>query len=328
VPLETNAAGDELDISFVIPCLNEEKHIGETLRDIKRFIPAGLAAEVIVADHGSNDRTREIAAVHGAKVVCHPEVTLGDLRNCGARVAGGRVLVFVDADVSLTREWQENIGRVLASVQRGQRIVTGSRTEYAHADHWTHYGFGLQTAVQGEVRYLGTAHLIVERALFEQIGGFPADRDTGEDEAFGERARDMGVRVVADPGLRAIHRGAPGTTGEFFLRQLWHGLGDVSSMDRLLRSPTGMAGLGLVGVHLMIAAGLPPLRLVPPVAAAFGLVIGLGIVTIKVWVSRHALRARDLPAAYATFYLFFLARGLAPFARLFLSKGRRISARG
>jgi hypothetical protein len=327
VPTETNAIGGQVDISFVIPCLNEEDHISQTIGDICRFIPEGLAAEVIVADHGSVDRTREIAASLGAQVVCHPEVKLGDLRNCGARIAKGEILVFVDADVSLTQEWQENIGSVLGSLQRGQRIVTGSRTEYAHADHWTHRGYGLQAVVQGDVRYLGTAHIIVKRTLFECIGGFPADRDTGEDEAFGERAREIGVRVVADPSLRAVHRGAPATAAGFFRRQLWHGIGDASSIGRLIRSPTGIAGLGFVAANLLVVSGLPPLRLVPPAAAAFALVGAMGIVATKVWVSRHAFRRRDLPAAFATFYLFFIARGLAPLAPLFVRRGRRIGNR-
>jgi hypothetical protein len=327
VPTETNAIGGQLDISFVIPCLNEAEHISQTIGDICRFIPEDLEAEVIVADHGSVDRTREIAAALGAQVVCHPEVKLGDLRNRGASIAKGEFLVFVDADVSLTQEWQENIASVLGSLKHGQRIVTGSRTEYAHADHWTHRGYGLQAVVQGDVRYLGTAHIIVKRTLFQSIGGFPADRDTGEDEAFGERAREMGVRVVADPSLRAIHRGAPATAAGFFRRQLWHGIGDVSSIGRLMQSPTGIAGLCFVAGNLLVVLGLPPLRLVPPAAAAVALIGAIGILGTKIWVSRHALRSRDVPAAFATFYLFFLARGLAPLARLFVRRGGRIGNR-
>jgi hypothetical protein len=324
---EANGSGAEFDLSFVIPSLNEEQHIGQTLADIARHLPHGLTAEVIVVDHGSVDRTREIAANSGAIVLCHPEVSLGELRNRGASIARGRILVFVDADVSLTREWQANIGSIVANLSEGANIVTGSRTEYAHSEHWAQRGFGMQTTVDGEVPYLGTAHLIVSRSAFAEIGGFPSDRDTGEDEAFGRRAWDRGVRVVADPRLRAIHRGAPATAMGFFLRQLWHGLGDARSLNGFLRSPTALAGVGFVICSLAIMLALSPVRIVPRVVAVVGAASVLGIITIKAWTRRRNLRARDLPATYGAFFLFFLARGLAPFARLILGQGRRPSAR-
>jgi hypothetical protein len=327
VTRESTPASDHYDLSFVIPCLNEEAHIGQTLQDILRFTPEHFMVQVIVADHGSSDRTREIAAALGAHVVCHPDVTLGDLRNWGARIAMGNILIFLDADVSLTKDWHDNISAGIRALQSGERLILGSRTEYAYSEHWTHRGYGLQATIQGDVPYLGTAHLIITKALFDHIGGFPSDRDTGEDEVFGQRARQLGVRLAADPRLRAIHRGAPATATEFFLRQLWHGLGDVTSVARLIRSPTAIAGLAFVGANLLALSATPPLRLVSPVVAGSALLAALGIVTLKVWTHRHRLRAPDLGAAFATFSLFFLARGVAFFAQLFMPRGRRINSR-
>ena len=60
-------------LSVVIPAFDEEDAIGQTVRTVKETLAASDIApfEIIVVDDGSADRTREIAAAEGARVVRH-----------------------------------------------------------------------------------------------------------------------------------------------------------------------------------------------------------------------------------------------------------------
>lgn len=48
-------------VSFIIPALNEEEHIGNALESIRKFTPSNISYEIVVADHGSTDKTPLIA---------------------------------------------------------------------------------------------------------------------------------------------------------------------------------------------------------------------------------------------------------------------------
>src|SRR5688500_11122581 len=90
---------DEIEISVVMPCLNEEATIGrcvsKALEGIRR---TGLRGEVVVCDNGSTDRSAEIAAAHGARVVHQPERGYGNAYLAGFQAARGLYVVMGDAD--------------------------------------------------------------------------------------------------------------------------------------------------------------------------------------------------------------------------------------
>src|SRR5204862_4459402 len=63
-------AGARIDVSVVIPCLNEEKSLGLCVdKAINAFREHGISGEVVVSDNGSTDGSIEIAEEHGARVV-------------------------------------------------------------------------------------------------------------------------------------------------------------------------------------------------------------------------------------------------------------------
>jgi glycosyltransferase involved in cell wall biosynthesis len=84
-------------VSIIIPTKNEEKHLPVLLEDIEAQTFKDY--EVIVADAFSTDKTREIAAAHGAHVV--DGGLPGPGRNRGAAQAKGDIFIFFDADVQL-----------------------------------------------------------------------------------------------------------------------------------------------------------------------------------------------------------------------------------
>src|ERR1700730_7607081 len=86
---------DRLRLAIVVPALNEEEALA-------RMLPHALAAgdEVVVSDGGSSDRTVEIAAGLGARVVAGPCSRGGQL-NRGAAATASELLLFLHADTRL-----------------------------------------------------------------------------------------------------------------------------------------------------------------------------------------------------------------------------------
>ena len=87
-------------ISIIIPCLNEQKHISILLKSIKA---QNFPCEIIVADAGSKDKTREIARKFNARIVRGGLPAEG--RNIGAKAARADLFLFLDADVILPKDF-------------------------------------------------------------------------------------------------------------------------------------------------------------------------------------------------------------------------------
>jgi rSAM/selenodomain-associated transferase 2 len=85
-------------ISIVIPALNEAPAIGATLESLAAWRERGH--EVVVADGGSEDRTREIAAPLADRVLLAPRGRARQM-NAGAAAARGDALLFLHADTRL-----------------------------------------------------------------------------------------------------------------------------------------------------------------------------------------------------------------------------------
>jgi len=93
-------------VSFIFPTLEEEETIG-TILQIVNNVKEGLLDEVIVIDGNSQDRTREIAAEHGAKVILAPEV-LSDWKYRGKGIqlwksllsSMGDICCWCDSDIT------------------------------------------------------------------------------------------------------------------------------------------------------------------------------------------------------------------------------------
>ena len=84
---------NSITISVVIPCLNEEKGIAQTLLSMPEFVD-----EVIVVDNGSEDRTGEVARDAGAVVVVQPRRGYGIAKRTGFQAATKDVIVTADGD--------------------------------------------------------------------------------------------------------------------------------------------------------------------------------------------------------------------------------------
>ena len=113
------------ELSIVIPALNEEKTIAPCIEKALKAIEAlGVQGEVVVADNGSTDRTREISASLGARVVPVEGKGYGRALRGGFEAARGRYLVMGDADCSYDFGTS---GRYLERLRQGFELVVGNR---------------------------------------------------------------------------------------------------------------------------------------------------------------------------------------------------------
>ena len=94
-----------MDISIVMPCLNEENTVGICVREAFAAIEnMGTEGEVIVIDNGSTDKSAEIAASNGARVVSEQKRGYGSALRRGLNEAKGEAIVLIDADTTYSFE--------------------------------------------------------------------------------------------------------------------------------------------------------------------------------------------------------------------------------
>ena len=88
-----------IDLSVVIPCLNEEKTIPVCIEKcLKSFKELNISGEVLVVDNNSTDKTAEVAVAAGARVVKCLDKGYGNALRCGFKHAEGEFVVMGDAD--------------------------------------------------------------------------------------------------------------------------------------------------------------------------------------------------------------------------------------
>jgi len=115
----------ELELSVVIPALNEERTIAHCVEKAKKAVAAlGGAGEVLVADNGSTDRTRAVAEGLGARVVPVAGKGYGLALRGGFAAAKGRCLIMADADGSYDFELAP---RYVEKLREGHDLVVGNR---------------------------------------------------------------------------------------------------------------------------------------------------------------------------------------------------------
>jgi glycosyltransferase involved in cell wall biosynthesis len=125
-PLLDRPSG-ELELSVVIPCLNEAETIEACIRKAQRAMhESGILGEVIVADNGSTDGAREAALELGARVVDVPVRGYGSALISGIAAARGRYILMGDADDSY--DFLE-LPKFVAKLREGYDLVQGCRLE-------------------------------------------------------------------------------------------------------------------------------------------------------------------------------------------------------
>ena len=116
---------DEIEISIVIPCLNEAETLqGCVVEAFAALESNGVTGEVIVADNGSSDGSQEIARQAGARVITVSRKGYGNALQGGVRASEAEYVLMGDADGSY--DFGE-LPRFLEKLREGFDLVMGCR---------------------------------------------------------------------------------------------------------------------------------------------------------------------------------------------------------
>lgn len=113
------------ELSFVLPCLNEEKTIGACVAQcFETLKTAAIEGEVVVADNGSTDKSPQIASSFGATVVFVDQKGYGSALRGGIASAKGKYVIIGDSDMSYDFS---QMPRFLRQLRAGYDLVMGCR---------------------------------------------------------------------------------------------------------------------------------------------------------------------------------------------------------
>jgi glycosyltransferase involved in cell wall biosynthesis len=115
----------EIEVSIVMPCLDEAESIGECIRMAHEGLAgAGAEGEIVIADNGSTDGSQEIARGLGARVVDVPRKGYGAALMGGFGASAGRYVVMGDADASYDFS---ALAPFVERLRAGDDLVMGNR---------------------------------------------------------------------------------------------------------------------------------------------------------------------------------------------------------
>ena len=209
-PTPGTSPPSELRASVIIPVYNGAVMLGRALESLARSSLTDF--EVIVVNDGSTDGSREVALAAGAKVLDMPKRSgPSAARNAGAAIARGRYLVFLDADVCVTRQ---TIARLVAALDRHREFaaVFGSYDDSPVAANLisqyrnlTHH-FVHQTSSRFACTFWAGCGA-VRRTIFLALGGFDERyrRPCVEDIELGVRMTNAGHRIMLDRRIQVAH---------------------------------------------------------------------------------------------------------------------------
>ena len=116
---------EQIELTILMPCLNEEKTIAICIEKAKKFLKDNnVNGEILISDNGSIDKSKEIARDLGAKVINVEEKGYGNVLINGSKKAKGKFTIIGDADDSYNFL---EIMPILQKLREGYDFVIGNR---------------------------------------------------------------------------------------------------------------------------------------------------------------------------------------------------------
>lgn len=122
---ERAAAAEQLDVSIVIPCLNEQATVAECVEKARHWLDhSPYSGEVLVVDNNSTDRTADVARAAGARVVFEELPGKGNAFQKGMRESHGRYIIMSDGDATYDLS---DLDGMVEPLTQGYDMVIGNR---------------------------------------------------------------------------------------------------------------------------------------------------------------------------------------------------------
>lgn len=161
-------------ISVIIPTLNAETTLGETLGALVPAVVEGLVKEVIIVDGGSTDETAKVVDIAGATFI-RAEKGRGQQLAAGAKAARFSWLLFLHADTVLTPGWEREAASFMERIDSGRRPPAAAAFRFALDDigpmpRILERLVALRCALFG-LPY-GDQGLLLPNGLYREVGGY------------------------------------------------------------------------------------------------------------------------------------------------------------
>lgn len=229
---------------IVIPLFNDELNFVNLLDSLVRF---GISpSDVIVSQSGMRGNIDELEKEYRFRLIYsgqlqNPAVT----RNRGAGQVKADYIVFLDSDVLITEEWAFALDDITCS---GTPLLTGDTVHISATPDWLEL-FWFDRIERENRKYLNGANIVIQRELFERLGGFDELLDSGEDYDLSMRATELVSPPVLNDRFKVFHEGYPKSIKAFIKRERWHASGDVRSLKAFFKSNVMLA----VALYVLLA---------------------------------------------------------------------------
>jgi GT2 family glycosyltransferase len=248
-------------ISVIVPARNAASTLGACLGSIREAASTSEGVELFVADNGSTDSTRAIAAADGSTVLSLPDIRVSAVRNRAAQVAQAPLLAFIDADHVLGPGWFAAARHIFADediAAAGAEYLTPGDGTWVQR---TYDRLRRHLDAAADVTWLPSGNLVIRSDEFRKIGGFDEGLETCEDVDLCRRLAAARSRLVADPRLVSVHLGDPRTLSAVYLGEMWRGR---DNLRVTLRPPRNLRSM---------LSALQPLATIVVVVAAVALAL-------------------------------------------------------
>ena len=195
-------------LSVVVPAYNAEATLADCLASLAQLNYPDY--ETIVVDDGSSDKTGEIAARAGVRMLRVEHRGLAAARNSGIEAAAGSAVAFIDADACADRDWlyhlAESLTRREAAAAGGLNFAPPPASALAAAIAAAPGQPREVRAGDDTLEQLCGCNMIVDKTAVRATGGFdPMFTAAGDDVDFSWRLGEKKMAIASAPAAVVIH---------------------------------------------------------------------------------------------------------------------------
>jgi glycosyltransferase involved in cell wall biosynthesis len=187
-----------MNLSVIIPAHNEEQFIGNCLHSIYESCNYfKINPEIIVVLNRCIDNTKDIAVGLGAKYVEENTRNLAKIRNTGIKRSKGEIVITIDADSIMTKEYVEAL---INNIKSNKFIGGGTRVDFNRKS------LGIKATkmvldIFAKLSGLVCGSFWFYRKYYEEVGGFNEELHFGEDLDFAKRLKIYGKTIKLKYGI-------------------------------------------------------------------------------------------------------------------------------
>jgi len=211
-------------LSIIIITKNEERCLPKLLKSLEDQTFKDF--EIIVSDAKSTDKTREIAEKHGYKIIDGGKPAKG--RNNGARAAKNDLLLFLDADVILPKDFLEK--NIKEFKERRLDCATAVYKPQGNklADRFMYFFYNLWArSMQYFFPHAAGLCIFCRKEVFDKTGGFNERLFIAEDHAFVNKANELDYKfrlLKSVPIWASVRRAEKDGRFKFAMKYIYAGI--------------------------------------------------------------------------------------------------------